>query len=470
MSKQVNSAPELKRTMTAGQMEMISLGGAIGVGLFMGSTSTIKWTGPSVMLAYAFVGLILYIVMRALGEMIYINPGTGSFADYATEYVHPLAGYLAKWANVFEYIVVGMSEVIAATEYLKYWWPHTQTWIAGIIIIIFLVLANLASAKAYGTLEFWFAMIKVVTIIFMILLGFVMIFFGFGNGGHPIGLSNLWKNGGFFTGGFKGFFFSMSIIVGSYEGIELLGISAGEVANPQKAIVKSVKSVLLRILIFYVGAIFVIVTIYPWNKLGSVGSPFVETFAKVGITAAASIINFVVLTAALSGANSGIYSSSRMLFKLAHEGDAPKIFGRLSKRVVPNMAILGISGGILIGFILDMIATTVNKSVSDMFVVVFSSSVLPGMIPWFVILLAELRYRRNNPDIMADHPFKLPLYPLSNYFAFLMLIVIVIFMFINPDTRISVIVGAAVLIIAAIVYICRWGLGPEKRQKTGSKE
>lgn len=470
MSKQVNSAPELKRTMTAGQMEMISLGGAIGVGLFMGSTSTIKWTGPSVMLAYAFVGLILYIVMRALGEMIYINPGTGSFADYATEYVHPLAGYLAKWANVFEYIVVGMSEVIAATEYLKYWWPHTQTWIAGIIIIIFLVLANLASAKAYGTLEFWFAMIKVVTIIFMILLGFVMIFFGFGNGGHPIGLSNLWKNGDFFTGGFKGFFFSMSIIVGSYEGIELLGISAGEVANPQKAIVKSVKSVLLRILIFYVGAIFVIVTIYPWNKLGSVGSPFVETFAKVGITAAASIINFVVLTAALSGANSGIYSSSRMLFKLAHEGDAPKIFGRLSKRVVPNMAILGISGGILIGFILDMIATTVNKSVSDMFVVVFSSSVLPGMIPWFVILLAELRYRRNNPDIMADHPFKLPLYPLSNYFAFLMLIVIVIFMFINPDTRISVIVGAAVLIIAAIVYICRWGLGPEKRQKTGSKE
>ena len=470
MSKQVNSAPELKRTMTAGQMEMISLGGAIGVGLFMGSTSTIKWTGPSVMLAYAFVGLILYIVMRALGEMIYINPGTGSFADYATEYVHPLAGYLAKWANVFEYIVVGMSEVIAATEYLKYWWPHTQNWIAGIIIIIFLVLANLASAKAYGTLEFWFAMIKVVTIIFMILLGFVMIFFGFGNGGHPIGLSNLWKNGGFFTGGFKGFFFSMSIIVGSYEGIELLGISAGEVADPQKAIVKSVKSVLLRILIFYVGAIFVIVTIYPWNRLGSVGSPFVETFAKVGITAAASIINFVVLTAALSGSNSGIYSSSRMLFKLAHEGDAPKIFGRLSKRVVPNMAILGISGGILIGFILDMIATTFNRSVSDMFVVVFSSSVLPGMIPWFVILLAELRYRRNNPDIMADHPFKLPLYPLSNYFAFLMLIVIVIFMFINPDTRISVIVGAAVLIIATIVYICRWGLGPEKHQKTGSKE
>ncbi len=450
-----NDAPELSRTMTAGQMEMISLGGAIGVGLFMGSTSTIKWTGPSVLLAYAFVGLILYVVMRALGEMIYINPGTGSFADYATEYVHPLAGYLAKWANVFEYIVVGMSEVVAATEYLKYWWPHLHTWFAGIVIIIFLVLANLASAKAYGSLEFWFAMIKVVTIIMMILLGFMVIFFGFGNGGHPTGFSNLWAHGGFFTGGVKGFFFSMSIIVGSYEGIELLGISAGEVANPQKAIVKSVKSVLLRILIFYVGAIFVIVTIYPWNRLSAVGSPFVSTFAKVGITAAASIINFVVLTAALSGANSGIYSSSRMLFKLSHEGDAPKIFGRLSKRIVPDAAILGISGGILIGFILNMVATMFSKSTSDLFVVVFSSSVLPGMVPWFVILLAELKFRHNNPNVMENHPFKLPLYPLSNYFAFLMLFVIVIFMFINPDTRISVIVGAAVLIIATVVYLAR---------------
>ncbi|HJG50153.1 MAG TPA: amino acid permease, partial [Limosilactobacillus ingluviei] len=258
MAKNKIGAPALSRTMTAGQMEMISLGGAIGVGLFMGSTASIKWTGPSVLLAYAFVGLLLYIVMRSLGEMIYLNPGTGSFADYATEYVHPLAGYLAKWANVFEYIVVGMSEVVAATEYLKYWWPQISPLWSGLIIIAFLVLANLASAKSYGSLEFWFAMIKVVTIIFMIILGLLVIFFGFGNGGHPTGFSNLWAHGGFFTGGVSGFFFSMSIIVGSYQGIELLGISAGEVANPQKAVVKSVKSVLLRILIFYIGAIFVI--------------------------------------------------------------------------------------------------------------------------------------------------------------------------------------------------------------------
>ena len=448
-------APELKRSMTAGQMEMISLGGAIGVGLFMGASSTIKWTGPSVLLAYIFVGVILYIVMRALGEMLYVDPGTGSFADYASEHVHPIAGYLAEWANVFQYIVVGISEVVATTEYLRFWWKGTSDWVAGVIIILFLLVANLASAKAYATLEFWFAMIKVVTIILMILLGFAVILFGFGNGGHPVGFSNLWSHGGFFTGGLKGFFFSMAIIVGSYEGIELIGISAGEVSDPHKAIVKSVKSVLWRILIFYVGAIFVIVTIYPWNKLDSIGSPFVTTFAKVGITAAASVINFVVLTAALSGANSGIYSSSRMLYKLAHEGEAPKTFGYVSKRIVPRHAIIGITSGIFIGFMLNVLAQFLNKSLANVFVIVYSSSVLPGMVAWFVILLAELRFRRKNPHLMENHPFKLPLYPYSNYFALIMLVVIVVFMFINPETQISVAVGAAVLIVAVLVYVVK---------------
>ena len=402
-----------------------------------------------------FVGLILYIVMRALGEMLYVDPGTGSFADYASTHVHPIAGYLAEWANVFQYIVVGISEVVATTEYLRFWWPGTSDWIAGIVIILFLLLANLASARAYATLEFWFAMIKVVTIILMIVLGFMVILFGFGNGGHPVGFSNLWSHGGFFTGGVKGFIFSMAIIVGSYQGIELIGISAGEVANPQEAIVKSVKSVLWRILIFYVGAIFVIVTIYPWNELGSIGSPFVNTFAKVGITAAASVINFVVLTAALSGANSGIYSSSRMLYKLAHEGEAPKTFKYVSKRIVPSHAIIGITSGIFLGFMLNVIIQFFNKSLANVFVIIYSSSVLPGMVAWFVILLAELRFRRKNPHLMEKHPFKLPLYPYSNYFALFMLTLIVIFMFINPETRVSVTVGAIVLIVAAVVYVIK---------------
>lgn len=457
MSKEQNeqSHQHLNRSLTSGQMEMIALGGTIGVGLFMGSTSTIKWTGPSVLLAYAFVGIVLYAVMRALGEMIYIKPGTGSFADYATDYIHPLAGYLTKWSNIFQYIVVGISEVIAVTQYLNFWWPDLPDWVSGLVVIITLTLANLASAKAYGTLEFYFALIKVVTIVLMIVVGLMVIFLGFGNGWHPLGLSNLWSHGGFFTGGFKGFMFSLSIIVGSYQGIELLGITAGEAADPKNAIVSAVKSIVWRILIFYIGAIFVIVTIYPWDQLAAIGSPFVETFSKVGITGAASIINFVVLTAAMSGANSGIYSSSRMLFKLSIDREAPKVFSKLSKHVVPNVAILAISGGILLGFILNIIMTSLSKSTANLFVVVYSSSVLPGMIPWFVILISELRFRRQNQAALTEHPFKMPLYPFSNYFAIISLLVIMIFMFINPDTRVSVSVGAVFLLLLTLIFFLK---------------
>ncbi|CAM4264231.1 amino acid permease [Weissella hellenica] len=450
--KQGKDNLELKRSLTGGQMQMIALGGTIGVGLFMGSTSTIQWTGPSVLLAYAFVGILLYLVMRALGEMIFINPSTGSFADYASNYIHPLAGYLTKWSNVFQYIVVGISEVVAVSTYLNYWWPHLPGWISGIVVIATLTLANLASAKAYGTMEFYFAMIKVVTIIIMIVLGLMVIFLGLGNNWHAIGLSNLWAHGGFFTGGAKGFIFALSIVVGSYQGIEVLGITAGEAEHPKHAIISSVRSIVWRILIFYIGAIFVIVTIYPWNQLDAVGSPFVETFAKVGISGAAGIINFVILTAAMSGANSGIYSSSRMLFKLSRDGQTAKSLSKISSHQVPYISIFAISGGILLGLILNTVFSAYSKSTANLFVLVYSSSVLPGMVPWFVILVSELRFRAANKDLMETHPFKMPLYPLTNYIALLSLIIIVIFMFINPDTRISVSIGAGFLILLSIIY------------------
>jgi AAT family amino acid transporter len=448
--------PQLKRSLTSNQMQMIALGGTIGVGLFMGSSSTIKWTGPSVLLAYGFAGLILYLVMRALGEILYVNPSTGSFADYATNYIHPLAGYLTMWSNIFQFIVVGISEVIAVSQYLNYWWPDLPGWISSVVVIATLTLANLVSTKAYGAIEFYFALIKVLTIILMIIVGVLVIFMGLGNHWQPIGLSNLWVHGGFFTGGIKGFFFALSIVVGSYQGIELLGITAGEAANPQTAIVASVKSIVWRILIFYLGAIFVIVAIFPWNQLDSVGSPFVETFSKVGITGAAGIINFVVLTAAMSGTNSGIYSASRMLYKLSKEGKVSKIFGKLSGHQVPSVAILTISFGILLGIILNVFLTSFKGGAANLFVLVYSSSVLPGMVPWFVILLSELRFRRANPELIQKHPFVMPFYPMSNYLAIFALIMIVIFMFINPDTRASVAVGAIFLAILSINFMFKF--------------
>lgn len=446
----------MKRNLTARQMQMIALGGTIGVGLFMGANTTIKWTGPSVLIAYGIAGLLLYLIMRALGEMLYVDPDTGSFAKFATEYMHPIFGYLTAWSNVFQFVVVGMSEMIAIGGYLEFWWPNLPGWVPGLVAITFLCAANLISVSMFGELEFWFALIKVVTIILMIVAGLGLIVFGIGNHMHPVGISNLWTHG-FFTGGFKGFIFALAIVLASYQGIELIGITAGEAENPQSTLVKAIQSTVARILIFYIGAIFVILSIYPWNELGQVGSPFVQTFAKIGITAAASIINFVVITAALSGANSGIYSASRMTFTLANNGQLPKRFLKLNRHGVPFYAVGAISLGILIGVILNAILPLVYPKAGNVFVLVYSSSVLPGMVPWFVILISQIAFRKQHADKMAQHPFKMPWSPYSNYITLAMLAITLIFMFINPETRISIIVGLIFLMIMVVIYFVKFG-------------
>lgn len=446
----------MKRNLNARQMQMIALGGTIGVGLFMGANTTIKWTGPSVLIAYGIAGLLLYLIMRALGEMLYVDPDTGSFAKFATEYMHPIFGYLTAWSNVFQFVVVGMSEMIAIGGYLEFWWPNLPGWVPGLVTITFLCAANLISVSMFGELEFWFALIKVVTIVLMIVAGLGLIIFGIGNHMHPVGISNLWTHG-FFTGGFKGFVFALAIVLASYQGIELIGITAGEAENPQETLVKAIQSTVARILIFYIGAIFVILSIYPWNELNQVGSPFVQTFAKIGITAAASIINFVVITAALSGANSGIYSASRMTFTLANNGQLPKRFLKLNRHGVPFYAVGAISLGILIGVILNAILPLVYPKAGNIFVLVYSSSVLPGMVPWFVILISQIAFRKQHAEKMATHPFKMPWSPYSNYITLAMLCLTLVFMFINPETRISLIVGLIFLVLMIVIYFVKFG-------------
>ncbi|MCE5038617.1 amino acid permease [Staphylococcus auricularis] len=432
---------ELKRGLSARQMRMIALGGTIGVGLFMGATSTIKWTGPSVIFAYLIAGLFIFLVMRAMGEMVYVHPTTGSFASFASDYIHPVAGYLTAWSNIFQWIVVGMSEVIAVGEYMNYWFPDLPQWIPGVIVVLLLLAANLTSVKAFGEFEFWFAMIKVVTIILMIIAGFGLIFFGLGNGGEAIGLSNLWEHGGFLPNGWIGFFFALSIVIGSYQGVELIGITAGETKDPHKNIKSAVNGVIWRILIFYIGAIFVIVTVYPWDELGSIGSPFVATFAKVGITFAAGFINFVVLTAAMSGCNSGIFSASRMTYTLANYGQLPKFFTRVMKNGVPFYAVLAIGTGILIGALLNVILPLFIEGAESVFVYVYSASILPGMVPWFMILISHLQFRKNHPEEVEGHPFKMPGGAFTNYLTMAFFIMVLIGMLFNKETVVSVVIG-----------------------------
>nr|WP_010632475.1 amino acid permease [Sporolactobacillus vineae] len=448
---------KLKRGLSARHIQMIALGGTIGVGLFMGSASTIQWTGPSVLLAYAISGLFIFFIMRAMGEMLYVEPSTGSFATFGRKYIHPLAGYLTAWSNWFQWIIVGMSEVIAVGAYMKFWFPELPAWIPSVLVVIILGTANLVSVRSFGEFEFWFAMIKVVTIILMIIAGIGLIFFGFGNSGRAIGLSNLWAHGGFFTKGWEGFFFSLSLVVAAFQGVELIGITAGEAKHPQKTLARAIQNIIWRVLIFYIGAIFVIVTVYPWDQLNELGSPFVITFSKIGITAAAAIINFVVITAAMSGCNSGIYSAGRMLYTLGVFGQAPKSFKKVSGNGVPLYGTIAVLIGLAIGVVLNFVAPP------KIFVYVYSASVLPGMVPWFVILISQLRFRRIKGAELREHPFRMPLAPFSNYLTIAFLIVVLVGMWFNPDTRLSLIVG---IIFLCLVVACYYAFGIYKRDNT----
>ncbi len=428
---------EMQRGLKPRHVEMIALGGTIGVGLFMGSASTIQTAGPSVLLCYALAGLVMFFIMRIMGEMLYLEPVTGSFATYGHKYICPFAGYLTAWCYWFLWVTVGLSEVTAVGIYVHFWFPDIPQWISALGGMLIVTLANMAAVKYYGEFEFWFAIIKVTTIVVMLVVGAMIIVFGFGNGGVPLGFSNLWSHGGFFPNGIGGMLSAMCVVAAAFQGVELVGITAGEAQNPKETLRKATKNIVWRILIFYIGAIFIVITLYPWDQLGMLGSPFVTTFAKVGVTSAAGIINFVVLTAALSGCNSGIYSSGRMLYTLAENGQAPKFLGKLSSHGVPQYGIMITLGCLLIGVILNYVIPD-----SKLFLYIYSASVFPGMVAWFVLAYSQKKFRHTwGEKAMAEHPFKSPLFPYANYFCLLFLVLVTIGMWVNPDTRMSLIAG-----------------------------
>ena len=448
-----NPQQGLQRGLEARHIELIALGGTIGVGLFMGSASTLKWAGPSVLLAYIIAGIFVFFIMRSMGEMLFLEPVTGSFASFGYKYLSPFWGCLTAWGYWFMWVAVGISEITAIGFYAEYWFPEVPQWVFAIIAVVLVALANLAAVRLYGELEFWFAMIKVTTIVVMILIGLGLIFFGIGNNFEPIGLGNLTEHGGFFAGGWKGFLFALCIVVASYQGVELVGITAGEAKNPKVTLKKAINNILWRILIFYVGAIFIVVTLFPWTEVGQQGSPFVLTFAKVGIVSAAAVINFVVLTAALSGCNSGMYSGGRMLYALAQNKQLPSSFLKLTKNGVPGRCVGFTILCLVAGSSLNYIIPNPEK----VFVYVYSASVLPGMVPWLVLLTSQIRFRQQNKEKREGHTFKSILFPWVNYATLLFLACVLIGMAINPDTRLSLIVGAIFLLVVSVLYfLIRW--------------
>lgn len=432
---------DLHRGLKNRHIQMIALGGAIGTGLFYGSAQTIQLVGPAITLSYIIGGLVIFMIMRMLGEMAVEEPVSGSFSYYAYKYWGEFAGFLSGWNYWFNYIIVSMAELTAVGIYINYWWPDIPHWLSALVFLVVITLLNLIEVKLYGELEFWFAIVKVAAIVCMIILGILMIFTGLGIGGRPIGFENLWIHGGFMPNGIWGLLLSLVIVMFSFGGIELIGITAGEASNPKKSIAQAVNQVMWRILLFYVGALTVMMIIYPWNKIGLDGSPFVQIFSKIGIPAAATILNIVVLTAALSVYNSGIYSNARMLYGLAQQGNAPKLFARLNSSGVPV-------AGVLVSSACTLVAVLLNYLVpGKVFMYLIAVAVLAAIISWVVIIIANLKFRAAKGAAAEKLEFKVPWFPYSNYICLAFMVMIVGLMLQIEDMRLSVYIMPLWLII-----------------------
>ncbi|MBW5891241.1 proline-specific permease ProY [Pectobacterium polaris] len=439
---------KLKRGLSTRHIRFIALGSAIGTGLFYGSASAIQMAGPSVLLAYLIGGVVAYIIMRALGEMSVHNPQSSSFSRYAQDYLGPLAGYITGWTYCFEMLIVAIADVTAFGIYMGVWFPAVPHWVWVLSVVLIIGAINLMNVKAFGELEFWLSFFKVATIIIMIAAGIGIIIWGIGNGGEPTGIHNLWTNGGFFSNGVMGMILSLQLVMFAYGGVEIIGITAGEAKDPQKSIPRAINSVPWRILVFYVGTLFVIMSIYPWNQVGTNGSPFVLTFQHMGITAAAGILNFVVITASLSAINSDVFGVGRMLHGMAEQGHAPKVFSRLSKRGIPWVTVVVMMMALLVAVYLNYIMP------GKVFLVIASLATFATVWVWIMILFSQIAFRRRlSPDEVKALAFPLRGGIVTSVFGIVFLFFIIGLIGYFPDTRVSLYVGIIWIVLLLVGYV-----------------
>ena len=438
------SENKMQRGLKNRHLQMIALGTAVGTGLFYGSTATIALAGPAVSLSYLIGGIVIFFIVRMLGEMSVEEPVSGSFSYYASKYWGEFPGFLAGWNYWFLYILVSMAELSAVSIYLGYWFPDLPKWVGVLACLIIITVINLVTVSAYGEIEFWMAFIKIAAIIGMILLGSYSI--AVDPNPFPMNFHHLWSHGGFFPNGIEGMLMSLAPVLFSFGGIELIGITAGEAENPDKTIPRAINQVIYRILIFYVGTMIVLMTLWPWNEVGKEASPFVQIFSNAGFAAAANILNFVVLTAAVSVYNSAIYSNSRMLYGLANSGNAPKFFESLSRRGVPVNGILVSSGITLLAAVLNYILP--EEAFMYMMAIVTGAVV----ISWAMIILTHLKFRQHCAAAGIVPKFKSLLYPFADYLCLAFLAGILIIMALMDDMRPAVIVMPIWIVAIRLFY------------------
>lgn len=444
----------LQRSLSNRHLQLIAIGGAIGTGLFMGSGKTISLAGPSILFIYMIIGLMVFLVMRALGELLLSNLQYKSFIDFSTDLIGPWAGYFVGWTYWLCWITIGIADLSAIIYYLQFFnggqeFTPTEGALISIAAILFIMGLNLVTVRLFGEMEFWFAMVKITAIIVLILVGFWMIFTGFTtDAGTVAQFSNLWSNGGFFPTGFDGFLAGFQIAIFAFVGVELVGTTAAETHDPERNLPKAVNSIPIRIIIFYVLALFIVMSVTPWNQIDPKVSPFVNLFSQAGIAAAAIIMNLVVLSSVMSSMNSGVFSTSRMLFGLAKDHQAPQGFGKLSKSAVPANALYFSTVCLLAGAGLQYLVPNTVEA----FTLATTLSTILFICVWIIIMWSYINYRKQRPELHAASTFKLPGGVFTCWVVIIFFIGTVYILSLEADTFKALKVSPLWLVILAIGY------------------
>jgi AAT family amino acid transporter/D-serine/D-alanine/glycine transporter len=438
---------DLSRNLRSRHIQLIAIGGTVGVGLFLGSAKAIHNAGPGLLLAYAVGGVAIFFIMRALGELLTYRPVAGSFATYADEFCGPFAGFVTGWSYWFAWVVTAMAELTAIGIYVRYWFPDVPQWLPALIALLALYGSNLLAVRVFGELEFWFALIKVVTIVALIVAGLAVIVFHVGELGASAGFANLWSHGGFLPFGIAGVLLTMQIVMFAYEGVELIGVTAGEAQNPTVVLPRATNGIILRILIFYIGALAVIMALVPWSELSPSVSPFVFVFEKLGVPGAAGVITVVVITAASSSCNSGLFSTGRMLWSLAQRGQGPRAFARLSPQQVPAAGIHASAALMLLGVVLNYFVP------ERVFTWVTSVALVGTFWTWGIIMVSHRNYRRAvRAGKAAPAPFRMPGAPFANWAVLAFLLAVSALLWRDPDNRVALFVAPVWFALLGIGY------------------
>ncbi|AJK49519.1 amino acid permease [Burkholderia plantarii] len=451
----------LQRHLGARHIRFLALGSAIGTGLFYGSASAIRLAGPAVILAYLIGGAAVYMVMRSLGEMAVREPVSGSFGQYATDNLGPFAGFVTGWTYTLEMVIVAIADVTAFGIYMRFWFPGVPQWIWVLAIVIILCGLNLCHVKVFGELEFWLSIVKVAAIGAMVTGGIVILIVGMHLGAQhdaAPALSNLWSHGGFLPRGVGGLIESLAVVIFAYGGIEVIGMSAGEAKHPERVLPRAINTVPMRILLFYVLTMVVLMSIFPWTGIGTGGSPFVMIFSALGVRSAATILNLVVISAAISAINSDIYGAGRMMYGMARQGQASPLFAATSRHGVPYVTVLVMTAALLVGVVLNYLMPR------DVFETVAAIATFATVWVWLMILLSQVAMRRRLTRAEVDAlKFRVPLWPVGPALAIAFMVFVVVMIGWFDDTRVALYVGLGWLAALGVAYLLRQRTAPLRR-------